>query len=454
MKKLQMFYFGLIRLSIVLTLTFILNQKILAQGENDDWDQTCNQRIWGLMETWSAVKYNFVYFERLPNLNWDEVVRSAIPKVIAAKNWEEYYLVLRELVALLNDGHTFIMPPGAFNGQLDNPPVEFQMIDDKFILVRVGDSEETRNQNLYPGLELIEVGDNIPVTDYFNNNVVKYYTGSTKQSREAFGLFMLLNGPTNTKVKLKLKDMENKVSNVELTRNATSASFSFRIFDYMPLVETKLLSDSILYFKLSTFQLDQLVEEFTTELDKLNLNSVKGVILDVRYNYGGNNSNAYKIISHLISTPVETERWKTRKYLPAYAAWGIPEEWYEGSTTVIEPSDGKKYLGPLVILIGANTFSAAEDFIVPLDYSRRALLVGEKTGGSTGQPLITNLPGGATLYVCSVKNTYPDEREFVGFGIEPDIFIKPSRMDIIEQKDVVLEKSIEVLNNWHKYKNK
>ena len=51
--------------------------------------------------------------------------------------------------------------------------------------------------------------------------------------------------------------------------------------------------------------------------------------------------------------------------------------------------------------------STSEDFPVPLDYSGRALLLGEPTAGTTGNPVNVLLPGGAILRVCSLWSTYP-----------------------------------------------
>ena len=55
-----------------------------------------------------------------------------------------------------------ILPPGIFSGAYDNPPLEFEVIDEKVILVRYGDSQELKALNLQSGLELVEVN-GIPI---------------------------------------------------------------------------------------------------------------------------------------------------------------------------------------------------------------------------------------------------------------------------------------------------
>ncbi|MHC4742441.1 MAG: S41 family peptidase, partial [Planctomycetota bacterium] len=77
----------------------------------------------------------------------------------------------------------------------------------------------------------------------------------------------------------------------------------------------------------------------------------------------------------------------------------------------------------------------------------RATVVGRKTAGSTGQPLSIKLPGFGGARICTKWDTYPDGREFVGIGIIPDVEVFPTSADIAENRDVVLEKGLEVLRS-------
>jgi len=420
-----------------------------------DWDNTITQKIWGLMQVWGTVKYNFAFFDQVPDLDWDTAVRNSIPRVLAAENREEYYRRLNELTALLHDGHTLVLSPSLTNGENDNPPVEFQVVENTILLVRIGESEEIRAQGLRTGMELLAV-EGIPAFEYLEQHALHYYPGSTKQNGEAFGMFLLLNGPKNSTVQLTLKDITGQTRSIRLTRNSlehNGTQFKLRILDFSHLVESKTLANGIAYFRIATFDVEQVVEDFNIALDKLDLDSLKGVILDLRYNMGGDDSNAYPIVSRLIDHPVIGSMWSTREYLPAFASWGQPEKSYQGDTVKIEPSSRKQYAGPLIVLTGPNTMSTSEDFLVPLDYSGRVLLIGETTAGTTGNPVNVRLPGGAILRVCSKRDSYPDGRQFVGRGIEPDIMVHPSVAGIRANRDEALEKAVEVFSNWDQYKS-
>jgi len=166
--------------------------------------------------------------------------------------------------------------------------------------------------------------------------------------------------------------------------------------------------------------------------------------------------------------------WQTREHKAAYKAWGtgmVMEEnfdgwkqdeidwfmeayeigkgihWFKGDTMTFNNSvTAKKLTVPLVVLLGNGTASAAEDFLVILDgLEGRATTIGQKSFGSTGQPMSFQLPGGAWARICTKKDTYPDGREFVGYGVKPDIFVPLTVEEMIGERDDALAKAVEVL---------
>ena len=89
------------------------------------------------MTIWAQVKFGFPHTERLDKINWDSVAFCFIPKVLKTNNVEEYYKVLMELTALLQDSHTEIIPPwGRFIPDYDIPPIELTAIDGRFYIRR------------------------------------------------------------------------------------------------------------------------------------------------------------------------------------------------------------------------------------------------------------------------------------------------------------------------------
>ncbi len=56
-----------------------------------------------------------------------------------------------------------------------------------------------------------------------------------------------------------------------------------------------------------------------------------------------------------------------------------------------------------------------------------------------------DLPGGGSARICTKKDTYPNGKEFVGYGIKPDIEVKRTLNDYLLKKDPVLDKAISYL---------
>jgi len=94
-----------------------------------------------LFTVWSEAKFAFPFFDQIPDVNWDSRVEEYIPKVLATIDVESYYEVLMEFAAVLNDGHTGVNPPWCpFKPNFDYPHFEVEMIENKFIITRVGET--------------------------------------------------------------------------------------------------------------------------------------------------------------------------------------------------------------------------------------------------------------------------------------------------------------------------
>jgi C-terminal processing protease CtpA/Prc len=76
---------------------------------------------------------------------------------------------------------------------------------------------------------------------------------------------------------------------------------------------------------------------------------------------------------------------------------------------------------------------------------RRGPIVGQATGGSTGQPLYVQLPGGGVARICTKADTYPDGRAWVGHGIQPTVKAAPTVADVRAGRDTVLEAALKTL---------
>jgi C-terminal processing protease CtpA/Prc len=269
----------------------------------------------------------------------------------------------------------------------------------------------------------------------------------------------MLRGWINTTVTVSFRTPDGRTDKLELIRNREGVDWLKSRELYHELVEFKWLDDKVAYVALNSFNNDQVVEDFEALLP--DLYDADGVILDLRNNGGGNTGIGSAILAHFTSDTLRGSAWKTREHVAAYKAWGQWADqsqeseqyrpyfegtaWHEGEFHELAPAPGKKIEVPFIVLIGHMTGSAAEDFLIYADALDQATYVGRPSTGSTGQPLHFKLPGGGGARICTKRDTYPDGREFVGYGVQPHVPVEPTVESFLSGEDITLQKGIEVL---------
>jgi carboxyl-terminal processing protease len=400
-----------------------------------------DEKIAGLSRLWSEAKINFANFDLVPQLDWDAAYLAALPRVRQARSTLEYYRVLMELGAKLGDGHTNVYPPEALSTAIYcQPLVRTRLVEDKVLVTRVDDPALVRD-GLVEGLEVVEI-DGVAVRSYGERNVAPFQSASTKQDLAARTYdYSLLRGAVGTKLILTLRDAKGETFKRTITRVPFAESDKHA--PSLPPIEVKMLPGNIAHVVLNSFESNQAAEQFEAEFARIA--DAEALILDVRDNGGGSSSVGYRILATLTDKPFGTSTWRTRDYRPTYRAWGIGEMTVGEKEPAFQPNRTKQFRKPVVVLTSARTFSAAEDFAVAFDAMKRGTIVGEASGGSTGQPLFFDLPGGGRARVCTKRDTYPDGREFVGVGVQPGRVVHPTVAAVRAGRDVVLEGALDLL---------
>ncbi len=386
-----------------------------------------DERVAGFCRLWSEVKYNFAFFDQVPELDWDSVLLETLPAVRAARTAPEYYAVLERCVARLRDGHTSVYGPGVgVRGDARLPLTLAFDSEGKLRIDRVVALEDVKGEEMRGEIEaaalrrgaVITHWDGRPVEQLLDDEVRPRICASTPQSRDVEAAIRLSAGEYGSRVALRVLDVGAETAREVVLRRARypvarSGTDRFVVRE---------LERGVLYVNLPSFGSRQVVEQFEQELPRIR--AARALILDVRANGGGNSSHGWSIVSHLIDAPIPTTAWRTRMHRPAFRAWGRAPEWHRGEPGRIQAASDP-FLGPVAVLTGPRTFSAAEDFVAVLHAAARATVVGRPTAGSTGQPMRIELPGGGGARICTKRDAYPDGREFVGVGILPDVVVDP-----------------------------
>lgn len=455
-----------------MVLLICLTNTISAQIPN----QLSNtEKVYGLSKFWQETNYNFIYLNKVNKNEWDSLYKEYIIKVQETKNDYEYYRLLQKFCAYLKDGHTNVYFPqkiqdSIFNTNFGEYRIFLTNIEGKAIITRIN---ESKKKEIPIGTEIVKVN-NILTNEYLKKEVLPYISSSTDYVLEDWGISRLLEGYVGTTYDLELKLPNGKVKTLSLTHSKTEEKEVYPPFEKDELLELKWYKNDIAYVALNSFSDWQISMNFKEKIPELK--KARALIVDLRKNGGGNTNIGMEIFKHLTNdTILYGSKTQSRLHIPTFKAWGkwtsekdtINNAWakqeylsyrdeyyhnfpYRPDTISVDDRrllKNRRIIVPTVVLIGHNTASAAEDFLIYADNQEHMTKIGEPTFGSTGQPMFFDLPNGGAARICTKKDTYPNGKEFVGVGIQPDIKVSKSLSDYMENKDPVLDKAIEFLKN-------
>jgi len=423
---------------------------------------TNEEKLYWLSQIWSEVKYNFVNIDQL-TFDLDSLYKTLIPEVLSSANDYEYYQILSKFAASLKDGHTQVSDRGQFYPFTDYIPLSLQDFNGKIYITHVRKSANL--DSTWVGAELIEIEDT-PTVDYLEKNVFPYISASTKQHLWMQAVYKIQSGFKDKLFRGTIRKVNGTIENIELKRNGEATRTPNDEYwgvarNYSRnIVDLEWTEDNIAKISFNRFSPEyKAIKEFDEVVKQIE--KAKGVIIDLRKNGGGSTGVAWHLQKHLSKeNSFLNYAWETRIGDGVRKANGNWKEEYkdyflnkalrfEKPKVVSVPDSIKRINCPTVILIGRFTFSAAEDFLVNIyEVPNRPKIIGEETGGSTGSPLVVSgLPGGGYARICTRRICYPvSEKRFVNSGVKPDIEIKQTIDDYLNDKDVVLEKAIEEIN--------
>ncbi|HDY7969890.1 TPA: hypothetical protein RQK66_004560 [Vibrio vulnificus] len=433
----------------VFLLAMSVSTLAFPQSNINTSEQLSNaEKLYGLSLYWSKVSENFVYFDQVPELDFDKTYKEYISRILLTKNDYEYYRELMRFNALLKDGHTNVYMPESLKLKYEDwPSIELTEVKKTAVVTGV---DKQLVSKIPLGSILVSV-DGQDLETHLRTQIMPYIASSTNHILWKNAVRYALKGTPNSKVTVTVKHPSGTLEDVILIRDSRSQDLDIVKLNIPhsngKALDFKWLDNGIAYLSLNSFVDTIILDEFYSIYD--NLKQAKGIIIDLRFNGGGNSGIGKEILSNFTNQNLQGSIWKTRKHISAYKAWGYDgyvddNAWQKGEMSeLIAKKDS--IVVPTFVLIGRNTASAAEDFLVYADKLEHFTTIGGKTYGSTGQPLFFDLPGGGSFRVCSKRDSYPDGREFVGFGISPDLLVSQTPESMISEIDVVLSRAIQKL---------
>ncbi len=392
-----------------------------------------------------AVDAYFGHWEGVPDLDMEKEFDSYLAAIANTDSRRKFDLYTLEFFSKFQNGHTKFTDSWLWSSSFEGTGLQVSFGGGQWIV------QNSRRANVPPG-SVITAVDNCPIDEFFSINK-SYMSGSSIRSLQG----RMFNTPYFFPRKFRLT--LNDGSQVLVDRSVPGGNWRERSL-------SRKLPPDIYYYKISSFSSPDVEDAAIAFLSAHS--DAEAIVLDVRGNSGGTTpskllssvlTNSYRDWSQ--SSPVsfgllraygemasEVEKDASRDGELFGFLSGMQQYFSRPSITIqgriIEPT-GAVYQGRLIVLADSNCASACEDFVMPLKQTNRAMIIGETTFGSSGQPKFMRFNNGMSFSVGAKRMFFANGMPFEGVGIAPNYTVTPKAEDIRNNFDPALEKALELV---------
>jgi hypothetical protein len=384
-------------------------------------------RLLALFRYWNIIQYYFPY-KYLIDEDWNDVLPEYIPKLVNVTSDLEYKLSVLSLIARVHDTHANIWgnDPVLQNYKgVFYAPVTLKFIENKAVVTGYNEKYSGDKSGLQKGDIILSINkksidlilkEKLPITPASNYPTqLRDIAKDLLRSNDTLSEITYTRGSLESSLKLKLMS----------SGEAGLVSGSTRDTCF------KLLTPEIAYIFPGTIK-NVYLPEIMKEVKK-----TRGLIIDMR-----TYPSEFIVFSlGAYFMPESTDFVKFSKMnitSPGLFTYSSPLK--------VGARNNDYYKGRIVIIINELTQSQAEYTTMAFRVAPNVKVIGSTTAGADGNVSQFNLPGGISTMISGIGVYYPDGKETQRVGIIPDIEVKPTIKGIIDGRDELLEKAIEIIN--------
>lgn len=370
-------------------------------------------------DVWSLVNERYIYTD-FHGVDWKQIRREYGPKIAEAEDPEEFYHLMKEMMAHLDDEHSVYETPqevaeqqAIFDGQLEYAGIGavIRTVPEGGLIMQLAQGSPAEEAGLKPRELVVAIG-TIPFTD-----TAAFGPGGPIGS---------VRGLPGTTVELTIRGRDGAERQVEVMRRPiASGAFSD--------VEAQRLPDSnIVLLRVSTFFIDDLDGLIRAEIEReLQAGPISALLVDVRDNGGGrvdymlDSVGLFAEACRIGST--ESRRGDKDLYTPMGEK--IPE-----LASI-----------PVAVLINDGSVSAAEMFAAGMRECIGAKLIGITTAGNTENLRGYTLVDGSELWLAELIYILPNGEPNEGKGVAPDVTVEAEWWRFDPQDDPYVQAALSLL---------
>jgi carboxyl-terminal processing protease len=379
-------------------------------------------------DAWETIQERY-YDPAFHGIDWQAKRATFRPIAARAANTQEFYDVLRQMIASLKDAHTRVYSPDEkfdwWSPRFVTVGLTVREVQGAPTIIHIDPNSPAAKTDIQQGDVIVSI-DNLPVTEFIAHRM--RLAGLANDSDYRFRtVATLFDGTAGTTVKVDWTTRNGKQKSTLLQRYWSQRQLGFN----------NQRKGKIAVLRIDAFT--QIVAlDFSKVLPQV-LEGAEGIILDLRANGGGDAEAMADVASLFLDDGTNLGKFADRSgasfELQTFSKrlWRIPG---------LLPTKL-----PLVVLTSENTSSAAEILVAALQAKRRARVIGTVTCGCV--LAIRNrhaLPDGGVLDVSEFDYRTAGGVRLEGVGVKPDKVTHLTRADIYSRHDRALDLAKDLLN--------
>ncbi|MDQ5845860.1 MAG: S41 family peptidase [Acidobacteriota bacterium] len=372
-------------------------------------------------DAWSTINQRY-YDRTFRGLDW-ELQKTTFRALAAETNsGQELYAVLRRMIGTLHDPHTRVFAPEEkfdwWRPRSVTTGMAVREIDGLPTVVHVENGSAPQRAGVRVGDE-IEAIDGEPALSAIGKRLGNSIPVSASSRFRAFA--SLMDGPAATSVEVRWKGRDGKSRTARFERYWQQRELGLRYRKEKG--------------KIAVIEIDAFTKPIAASFAGVlreKLAGVRGIILDLRGNGGGEAEAMADVASALLGSGYDLGQFTDR----AGASFEISTR----AQSLLTPWRIEPTKLPLLVLASQRTSSAAEILVAALRSSRRAKIVGAETCGCVLAIRTRHaLPDGGLLDVSELDYQTAQGERLEQRGIKPDETVLIQRSDLYSHRDRTME---------------
>ena len=420
------------RLILVLTLLFTLLSVGEVFARKDDSSLVSTATVEGRLavfdDVWETIQARY-YDPAFHGIDWQAKRATFRPVAARAANTQEFYDVLRQMIASLKDAHTRVYSPDEkfdwWSPRFVTVGLTVREVQGAPTVIHIDPNSVAAKTDIQRGDVIVSI-DNLPVAEFIAHRM--RLAGLANDSDYRFRtVATLFDGTAGTTVKVGWTTRNGKQKSAVLQRYWSQRQLGF---------------NNQRKGKIAVLRIDAFTQSVALDFSKVLpqvLEGAEGIILDLRANGGGDAEAMADVASLFLDDGTNLGKFADRSgasfELQTFSKrlWRIPG---------LLPTKL-----PLVVLTSENTSSAAEILVAALQTKHRARVIGTETCGCV--LAIRNrhaLPDGGVLDVSEFDYRTAGGVRLEGVGVKPDKVTHLTRSDIYSRHDRAFDLAKDLLN--------